>query len=131
MITSIAQVALLVRDYDEAIAFYLGKLGFRVIEDTRLKDKRWVRLKAPGEGGSEILLSRASDESQQRVVGNQAGGRVFLFLHTNDMDADYRRLRALGVEFTEEPREESYGRVAVLVDLYGNRIDLIHPASQV
>ena len=126
MILGVAQVALLVREYDEAIAFYAGVLGFVVVEDTPLDTKRWIRLRAPGERGAELVLSRAS-ESQREHVGKQAGGRVFLFLHTSDLDADYARLVAAGVTFTEPPRGEPYGRVAVFLDLYGNRIDLIEP----
>lgn len=130
MIVGIAQVALIVRDYDEAKGFYCGKLGFRVVEDTALPDgKRWVRLKAPGSGGSEILLSKAVDEAQLSRVGNQTGGRVLFFLHTNDLAGDYERFRSQGIEFTEGPFVRSYGKVAVFKDLYGNRIDLIEPSG--
>lgn len=128
MITTVAQVALLVREYEEAKAFYCGVLGFEVVEDTALAAKRWVRLRAPGGGGSELLLSRAVDDAQRSAVGRQAGGRVLFFLHTDDLDADHRALLAKGVEFTEPPRVERYGKVAVFKDLYGNRIDLIQPA---
>lgn len=127
MITGVAQVALLVRDYEDAIAFYRDALGFEVTEDTPLADKRWVRLRAPGGKGAELILSRVTDPMQDLFVGNQAGGRVLLYLHTDDFDSDYGRLRAAGVVFTEAPRAESYGKVAVLRDLYGNRIDLIEP----
>jgi catechol 2,3-dioxygenase-like lactoylglutathione lyase family enzyme len=127
MITGVAQLALLVRDYDEALAFYCGKLGFVIVEDTPLGEKRWVRLQAPGGQGSQILLSRAGDDQQRVAVGNQAGGRVLFFLHTDDLEADFARLRSIGVEFTESPRNETYGKVAVFKDLYGNRIDLIEP----
>lgn len=125
MILGIAHTALLVRDYEEALAFYCGKLGFTVVEDTQLPKKRWVRIKPPGKRGSEILLSRAVDEKQLAAVGNQAGGRVLFFFHTDDFDADYRRLVDLGVEFIERPLHATYGKVGVFKDLYGNRIDLI------
>jgi predicted enzyme related to lactoylglutathione lyase len=127
MITAIAYTALIVRDYGEAMEFYSGKLGFVVVEDTQLKNKRWVRLKAPGGKGSEILLSRAANDQQKASIGNQTGGRVLFFLHTDDFDSEYNRLQALGVEFTEGPLDEPYGKVAVFKDLYGNRIDLIEP----
>ena len=128
MITGISQIALLVREYDEAKAFYCGALGFTVVEDTALPDgKRWVRLRTPGRGGSELLLSRAADEKQSAAVGNQAGGRVLFFLHTNDFDGDQKAFSAKGVEFVEGPFERPYGKVAVFKDLYGNRIDLIEP----
>ncbi len=127
MITALAHVPLIVRDYQEALEFYCGKLGFVVVEDTQLKDKRWIRLKTPGGKGSEILLSRAVTEKQRPNIGNQTGGRVLFFLHTDDFDTDYGRLRSLEVEFIEGPREESYGKAAVFKDLYGNRIDLIEP----
>ncbi|MGZ3688123.1 MAG: VOC family protein [Bdellovibrionota bacterium] len=129
MIVGIAQVALIVRDYDEAIKFYCDTLGFQIAEDTQLKTKRWVRLKALGGLGSELLLCKAANERQEASIGNQTGGRVLFFLHSNDFDSDYERLRTSGVEFLEKPREEHYGKVAVLRDLYGNRIDLIEPRS--
>src|SRR5438093_4694320 len=128
MITGTAHTALFVREYEEAIEFYCGKLGFIVVEDTHLKNKRWIRLKAPGGAGSEILLS--VDDKQRASVGNQTGGHVLFFLHTDDCDSDYARFRAAGIEFTEGPSEESYGKVAVFKDLYGNRIDLIEPRTQ-
>jgi catechol 2,3-dioxygenase-like lactoylglutathione lyase family enzyme len=131
MITSVAHTALLVREYDEAKEFYCHKLGFTIAEDTLLpKGKRWVRLRAPGGGGSEILLSRAVDEKQRAAVGNQTGGRVLFFLHTDDFEADYQRFRSHGVEFTEGPWDDTYGRAAVFKDLYGNRIDLIGRAGK-
>ena len=130
MITAIAHTALIVRDYEEAMLFYCGKLGFIVVEDAQLKNKRWIRLRAPGRKGSEILLSRAVDDKQRASIGNQTGGRVLFFLHTDDFDSDYARFRAAGIEFTEGPWEESYGKVAVFKDLYGNRIDLIEPRTQ-
>ena len=117
-------VALVVREYDEAIAFYRDVVGFRLVEDTQLAAKRWVRMR--GEGGAELLLSRAVGD-QADVVGKQAGGRVFLFVHTTDFDADVARLRAANA-LTEEPRSEAYGRVVVFADLYGNRIDLVERA---
>lgn len=127
MITILAEVALLVREYDEAIAFYCGKLGFTLLEDTLLPAKRWVRLRPPGESGAGLVLSRAIDREQLSVVGKQAGGRVFLFLHTSDLDSDYRALEKSGIVFSEGPTDHAYGRVAVFEDLYGNRIDLIEP----
>jgi catechol 2,3-dioxygenase-like lactoylglutathione lyase family enzyme len=128
MIVGIAHTALLVREYEEAKQFYCGKLGFSVVEDTALPTgKRWVRLLAPGKQGSELLLSRAVDDQQRAAVGNQTGGRVLFFLHTDDFDADYDLFRSRGIEFTEGPFDHEYGRVAVFKDLYGNRIDLIEP----
>lgn len=129
MIVAVAQVALLVREYEEALAFYRDVLGFLVVEDTPLAPaKRWIRLRAPGAGGSEILLSRATDDAQRSLVGRQAGGRVLFFLHTDDFDGDVARLRNRGVAFVEPPRREPYGTVTVFLDCYGNRIDLIGPA---
>jgi catechol 2,3-dioxygenase-like lactoylglutathione lyase family enzyme len=128
MITGLAHAALLVREYDEAIAFYCGKLGFTIAEDSLLSSgKRWVRLKAPGGEGSEILLSRAADDKQRAAVGNQTGGRVLFFLHTDDFDADFKEFSSRGVEFVEGPFTQAHGKVAVFKDLYGNRIDLIEP----
>ncbi len=122
----IAHVALLVRDYDEAIRWFTGKLGFKLLEDTPLSPgKRWVLAAPPGDGGASLLLARAATPVQSRAVGNQAGGRVFLFLHTDDFWRDYERMRDGGVEFVEGPREESYGTVAVFKDLYGNKWDLV------
>lgn len=121
------QFSLLVRDYDEALAFYVGVLGFALVEDTDLGDgKRWVRVRAPG--GGEMLLARAATDEQRARVGDQAGGRVFLFLETDDFAAEHARLVACGVRFLEAPRRESYGTVAVFVDPYGTKIDLIGPA---
>lgn len=127
MIQKIAHTALVVRDYEEAIQFYCGILGFQVVEDTPLKEKRWVRLATPGKEGSEILLSKAVNGEQQAAIGKQAGGRVLFFMHTDDFDADYQMLQSKGVEFTEGPFDHQYGKVAVFKDLYGNRIDLIEP----
>ena len=126
MIFAVAQVALLVREYEEAIAFYRDILGFTLVEDTALAHKRWVRLRLIG--GPDLLLSRAVGD-QLAYVGRQAGGRVFLYLHTDDLDADHARLATAGVGFTEPPHDEPFGRVAVFEDLYGNRIDLIEPRS--
>lgn len=121
-------VAVLVRDYDEAKAWYADVLGFEVVEDTPLADgKRWVLLAPPGSRETRLLLARAADPDQLRRVGDQTGGRVFLFLHTTDFAADHDRLRARGVRFSEAPRSESYGEVAVFEDLYGNRWDLLQP----
>lgn len=129
---SINQVALLVRDYDEAIAFYTGALGFELLEDTPLPEegsKRWV-LVQPAGGGTALLLAQAS-ESQLDFVGQQGGGRVWLFLHTDDFWRDYRAYQAAGVTFERgEPRQEPYGTVAVFKDLYGNLWDLIEPRQR-
>jgi catechol 2,3-dioxygenase-like lactoylglutathione lyase family enzyme len=117
--------ALLVRDYDEALAFYTGKLGFELREDTRLtRAKRWVEV-APKGGGAGLLLARAVGEDQVAAIGRQAGGRVFLFLETDDFKRDHARYLAAGITFREAPRHEAYGTVAVFEDLYGNRWDLI------
>ena len=122
----ITQLALVVRDYDEAIRFYSESLGFKVLEDSALGNgKRWVRVAPPGGVGAALLLARAATPEQERAIGNQAGGRVFLFLETSDFERDYTRMRANGVRFTEEPRHEEYGTVAVFLDLYGNKWDLI------
>lgn len=127
MITKIAHTALVVRDYEQAMKFYCSKLGFVLAEDTQLENKRWIRLKAPGGKGSEILLSKAIDDRQRAAIGNQTGGRVLFFFHTDDFDADYAKFKSLGIEFTEGPWQADYGKVAVFKDLYGNRIDLIQP----
>ena len=125
MAQRLAQISLLVRDYDEAIAFYTEKLGFVLFEDTALEgDKRWVRV-GPEKGDCTLLLAKASSSGQHDCVGDQTGGRVFLFLETNCFWDDYEAFRARGVSFLQEPREESYGTVAVFVDLYGNKWDLI------
>ena len=122
-------VALLVRDYDEAMAFYVGKLGFGVVEDRRLEgDKRWVVLAPPGSREARLLLARAATQAQAARIGDQAGGRVFLFLETDDFWRDYRDYRARDVVFREAPREEAYGTVAVFEDLYGNAWDLLQRA---
>ena len=124
---SIAHVSLLVREYDEAIDFYTRRLGFDLVADTDLGGgKRWV-LVSPG-GGTALLLARATTPEQLARVGDQAGGRVFLFLHTDDFGRDHAAMRECGVRFVEEPRCESYGTVAVFLDLYGNRWDLLQSA---
>ena len=124
----ITQVALVVRDYDEAIRFFTQALGFTLVEDTPRGDgKRWVRVAPPGGPGTELLLAQAATPSQQEAVGNQTGGRVFLFLRTDDFQRDYARMKSQGVRFTEEPRREEYGTVVVFLDLYGNKWDLIGP----
>jgi catechol 2,3-dioxygenase-like lactoylglutathione lyase family enzyme len=124
---SIVHVALVVRDYDEAIEFYTNKLGFRLVEDTYQpeQDKRWVVVAPPGSQGTSLLLARASKPEQEPFVGNQTGGRVFLFLNTDDFWRDFARLTSLGITFVREPRSEPYGMVAVFQDLYGNLWDLL------
>lgn len=127
MTQNIFQLVLVVRDYDEAIAFYTGKLGFIVLEDTRLSaQKRWVRV-APEGSGCSLLLAQATDEAQRASVGNQTGGRVFLFMHTDDIRRDFTAMQARGVSFMGEPHNEEYGTVVVFADLYGNKWDLIQP----
>ncbi len=119
-------LAIVVRDYDEAIAWYTQILGFELIEDTPLTpEKRWVQVAPAGSTGAGLVLARAATPEQESRIGNQTGGRVFLFLHTTDFWADYHRLKAHGVEFREEPREAAYGHVVVFRDLYGNLWDLI------
>jgi catechol 2,3-dioxygenase-like lactoylglutathione lyase family enzyme len=126
---TIAAVALLVRDYDEAIAFYTKCLDFELIEDTPLgKGKRWVLVSPPGARETRLLLAQASTSEQDACVGEQGGGRVFLFLHVDDFYTRYDIMRSRGVRFLESPREEPYGIVAVFEDLYGNRWDLLQPA---
>ena len=126
MTQSLAAVALLVREYDEAIAWFTGTLGFTLLEDAdRGGGKRWVRVMPPNSTGTALLLAKAASEDQLRHVGDQAGGRVWLFLHTDDFQRDYTLYRSRGVVFEEEPRREDYGTVAVFRDLYGNRWDLI------
>src|SRR5215831_7016535 len=124
---SIVHVALVVRDYGEAIAFYTQKLHFTLVEDTYQpeQDKRWVVVAPPGSHGTSLLLARASNAEQESFVGNQSGGRVFLFLNTDDFWRDYQAYKAKGVVFVREPKEESYGMVAVFKDLYGNLWDLL------
>jgi catechol 2,3-dioxygenase-like lactoylglutathione lyase family enzyme len=124
---SIVHVALVVRDYDEAIEFYTEKLRFTLVEDTYQpeQDKRWVVVAPPGSVGTTLLLARASKPEQEPFVGNQSGGRVFLFLNTDDLWRDYREMVARGIKFVREPRREAYGLVAVFEDLYGNLWDLL------
>lgn len=124
---SIVHVALLVKDYDDAIDFYTKKLHFTLVEDTYQpeQDKRWVVIAPPGSEGTSILLAQASKPEQEPFVGNQAGGRVFLFLNTDDFWRDYNEMIALGINFIREPKTEAYGTVAVFEDLYGNLWDLL------
>ncbi|MBL4569461.1 MAG: VOC family protein [Flavobacteriaceae bacterium] len=134
---SIVHIALVVDDYDEAIAFYTKKLNFVLIEDTYqpAQDKRWVVISPPGSTGTTILLARASKPEQKKFIGDQTGGRVFLFLNTDDFWRDYHQMISKGVEFIREPKKEDYGMVAVFKDLYGNMWDLLelnaeHPLSK-
>jgi catechol 2,3-dioxygenase-like lactoylglutathione lyase family enzyme len=131
MTQALLQIAIVVRDYDEALAFYVGILGFSLIEDTYLpaQDTRWVVVTPSQTSGARILLARASNAAQMASVGNQTGGRVFLFLHTDDVLRDFERYRSQGVEFVRLPKAESYGKVAVFKDLYGNLWDLIQHTS--
>ncbi len=125
----IAHIALIVHDYDEAIAFYTQKLHFDLIEDTWLSEtKRWV-LVAPRGGGCNLLLAKAASEEQKSHIGNQTGGRVFLFLHTDSFQRDYQNLLDTGIHIVRPPSVESYGTVAVFEDLYGNLWDLIEPVA--
>lgn len=126
----IAALALVVPEYDAAIAFYTGTMGFRLIDDIDEGRKRWVTVEPPG-GGVRLVLARAEGPVQAAAIGNQAGGRVFLFLATDDFDRDHAAMRAAGVVFEEEPRDEPYGRVAVWRDPFGNRWDLIGPSPGV
>lgn len=128
---SIVHVALVVRDYDEAIAFFTGKLGFTLVQDEYqpAQDKRWVVVAPPGSTGTSILLARASSPEQEAFIGNQAGGRVFLFLATDDFRRDYERMVSEGIRFVRPPSEQAYGTVAVFEDLYGNRWDLVQYGS--
>jgi catechol 2,3-dioxygenase-like lactoylglutathione lyase family enzyme len=124
---TIGQVAIVVREYDEAIDFYVGVLGFSLIEDVAIpaQDKRWVVVAPPGSTGSRLLLARATDDDQSSRIGNQTGGRVFLFLYTDDFWRDFQVYKSRGVIFVREPKAESYGTVAVFRDLYGNLWDLL------
>ena len=122
----LAQIAIIVKDYDEAIAFYTGKLGFVLREDEQLSEtKRWVIVAPPGANECGLLLARAANEQQAAAIGNQSGGRVFLFLHTDDFWSDYERYKSRDIRFVREPSKEAYGTVAVFEDLYGNLWDLI------
>ena len=124
---NIAHIALVIRDYDEAIDFYCRKLKFELVEDTYQpeQDKRWVVVRPPGSNGTTLLLARASKPEQESFIGNQAGGRVFLFLASDDFWRDYRRMVDDGIKFTREPKEQDYGTVAVFEDLYGTLWDLV------
>ncbi len=123
---SLNSVTYLVREYDEAIEFFTTKLQFDLIADTALnEEKRWVLVRPRGENGTSLLLAKAATPEQEKFIGNQTGGRVFLFLHTDDFERDYKSMLSRGVEFLEEPRHEDYGTVAVFKDLYGNKWDLL------
>ena len=129
---SIGLVSLVVRDYDEALAFYVGTLGFELIEDSCIaeQDKRWVVVAPPGGSGCQLLLARAVGDEQRSRIGNQTGGRVFLFLYTDDFARDHAAYRAKGVPFVREPKQEPYGTVAVFRDPYGNLWDLLQPTRR-
>jgi len=130
MTQTLAQVTLVVREYDEAIAFFTHQLGFDLLEDSTLSDgKRWVVVGPHGSPNLRLLLARASTPDEIRSIGNQTGGRVFLFLHTDNFWNDYRNMQSRGVNFLETPREESYGTVAIFEDLYGNKWDFLMPAT--
>jgi catechol 2,3-dioxygenase-like lactoylglutathione lyase family enzyme len=127
---TLAQIALVVREYDEAIRFYCDTLHFTLLEDTKMSEtKRWVRVAPPGSKGCGLLLARAVGPEQESRIGNQSGGRVFLFLHTDDIERDYRNLQAKSVRIVREPAVEAYGKVLVFADLYDNLWDLIQPAA--
>lgn len=131
MSTMIGHIALLVRDYDEAIAFFTERLGFDLLENTALgAGKRWVVVAPPDAARTALLLAKASGPEQESRIGNQTGGRVFLFLHTDDFWRDYRAMQVRGIVFTEQPRTEAYGTVVVFLDLYGNKWDLIEPTAR-
>jgi len=124
----LAHIALVVADYDEAIAFYTKQLNFTLVEDTVLSEtKRWVLIAPPGSSGCQLLLAKAANEEQASRIGNQTGGRVFLFLYTDNFQRDYTAMLEKGIEFVREPITEPYGTVAVFKDLYGNYWDLIEP----
>ena len=125
---SLAHIALVVRDYDDAIDFYVNKLKFELVEDTKqTEDKRWVLVAPKGNGSCQLLLVKGIGEEQQSRIGNQTGGRVFLFLHTDNFDRDYYNLLQNNINIIREPKEEPYGKVCVFEDLYGNLWDLIEP----
>lgn len=129
---SIIHVALVVRDYDEAIEFYCQKLHFTLVEDSYQpeQDKRWVVVAPPGSNGTSLLLARATTSEQEAFIGKQTGGRVFLFLGTDDFWRDYNHMLAAGISFVREPKKDPYGTVAVFEDLYGNLWDLLEPTKQ-
>lgn len=124
---TLALISYVVRDYDEAIAFFTNAMQFDLVEDMPQENKRWVVVRPHGEVGVSLLLARADTPEQQAAIGNQTGGRVFLFLHTDNFKRDYEHMRLHGIEFMEEPRQEVYGTVAVFKDLYGNKWDLLQP----
>ena len=126
---SILHVALVVKDYDEAIEFYCGKLKFTLVDDTYQpeQDKRWVVVSPPGGNGTNLLLARAATQDQEQSIGKQSGGRVFLFLQTDDFWRDYRSMLEMDINFVRAPKDETYGTVAVFEDLYGNLWDLFQP----
>ncbi len=124
---TLALISYVVRDYDEAIAFFTNVMQFELVEDTPQDNKRWVVVRPRGGTGASLLLAKADSPEQAAAIGNQTGGRVFLFLQTDDFQRDYERMRFHGVEFMEEPRHEVYGTVAVFKDLYGNKWDLLQP----
>jgi catechol 2,3-dioxygenase-like lactoylglutathione lyase family enzyme len=128
---SIALVSLVVPEYDEAIAFYVGVLGFRLVEDSPVpeQNKRWVVVEPPGSNGAKLLLARAANAEQASRIGNQTGGRVFLFLHTDDFERDYQAFKQRGVEFVRERSQEPFGIVAVFRDPWGNLWDLVQPSK--
>ncbi len=127
----LTQIALVVNDYDEAIAFYTQKLKFDLVEDTALSEtKRWVVVAPKGDGGCNLLLAKAANDLQNSRIGNQTGGRVFLFLHTDNFERDYQNLLDQGITIVRKPSVETYGTVAVFEDLYGNLWDLIEPAKK-
>jgi catechol 2,3-dioxygenase-like lactoylglutathione lyase family enzyme len=127
----LAHIALVVRDYDEAIMFYCNKLNFILVEDTPLSEtKRWVMIRPPGSSGTCLLLAKAAGEIQESRIGNQTGGRVFLFLHTDDFERDFLNLVNNNIKIVRQPSKEEYGQVAVFEDLYGNLWDLIQPAKE-
>ena len=126
----LAQIALVVDDYDKAIEFYTNKLHFQLLEDTVMSDiKRWVVVAPQGDGSCRILLAKAANDEQSSRIGNQTGGRVFLFLHTDDLDRDYKNLQQHQIQIVREPVTEPWGKVLVFADLYGNLWDLIQPNS--
>ena len=130
---SLGMVSLVVRDYDEALEFFVGKLGFQLVEDSPVPEqrKRWVVIAPPGAKESRLLLARASTPEQASRIGAQTGGRVFLFLYTDDFSRDFNRYKAQGVVFVREPKNEPYGTVAVFKDLYGNLWDLFEPKGDI
>lgn len=124
---SLGLISLVVKEYDEALAFFVGKLGFELVEDTYVpeQNKRWVVVSPPGNTGAKLLLARASTPQQEQCIGSQTGGRVFLFLYTDDFWRDYQRYSSQGITFTRPPSDQPHGTVAVFQDLYGNQWDLV------